>query len=202
MPNDLENSLIYGGVSPAAAKIIANAISNASTSQLDIGRRYGDATPVEQLRLVTPETRKYLLTNLDQPRDGRFSRDSSRSGQYQPRDTSHTYDGSQPAAAQPTLTTPSVTEGDYITAKQAATNSVAQAQVGLRVTQKGGTHARFNAATKAVEAVPFSVECDQEQFVEAAFEERPEGTVLKIRFKKFQQFVDVNGNTFWGWANG
>jgi hypothetical protein len=31
--------------------------------------------------------------------------------------------------------------------------------------------------------VPFSVEVSQEQFIEASFEERPTGTVLKIRLK-------------------
>jgi hypothetical protein len=200
MASDLENSLIYGGISPAAAKIISNAIANASSSQLALGRRYGDATPVDQLRMVSPDTRRYMLGNLDQPRDGRFAKPPAVSGQYEPRNTSHTYEGSQPATAQPTLSTPSVKEGDFISVGSGTKDSVSQSTVSLRVNQLSGQHARLNMGTRTVEAVPFSVEIDQEQFMEAAFEERPGGTVLKIRLKNVQQFTDNDGTPFWGWA--
>jgi hypothetical protein len=140
--------------------------------------------------MVDGDTRKYLLGNLDQPRDGAFRLSSrSPSGTYSPRDTSHTYADSQPASANPTLATGTVKEGDYIAAKQTATNSVAQSQVGLKVVQKGGTHARLNPATKAVEAVPFLIEPDQEQFIEASIEERADATVLKIRLRNVHQLV-------------
>ena len=200
MASDLENSLIYGGISPAAAKISSNAIANASSSQLALGRRYGDATPVDQLRMVSQDTRRYLLNNLDQPRDGRFAKSPAASGQYEPRNTSHSYEGSQPATAQPTLSTPSVKEGDFISVGSGTKDSVSQSTVSLRVSQLSGQHARLNLGTKTVEAVPFSVEIDQEQFVEASFEERSSGTVLKIRFKNVQQFTDQDGTSFWGWA--
>ena len=197
MASDLEANLVGGGISPAAAKIIANAIANAATARTDVGRRLGDATPAQQLRMVDGDTRKYLLGNLDQPRDGAF-RLSSRSpnGTYSPRDTSHTYADSQPASANPTLATGTVKEGDYIAANQTATNSVAQSQVGLKVVQKGGVHARLNPATKAVEAVPFLIEPDQEQFIEASIEERADATVLKIRLRNVHQLVLKSLATF------
>lgn len=200
MASDLENSLVDGGISPAAAKIISNAIANASSSQLALGRRYGDATPVDQLRMVSPDTRRYLLDNLDQPRDGRFAKAPAASGHYVPRDTSHTYTGSQPATAQPTLSTPSVKAGDFIAVGSGTKDSVSQSTVSLRINQLSGQHARLNLGSKTVEAVPFSVEIDQEQFVEASFEERASGTVLKFRFKNVQQLTDKDGKAFWGWA--
>jgi hypothetical protein len=192
MASDLETNLVNGGISPAAAKILANAIANVASSRTDIGRRYGDAT-TDAVRYVDGDTRRYLLGNLDQPRDGRFRRGRrSPPTQYQPRDTSHTYADSQPASASPTLTVPSVAEGDYITANHAATDSVAQSKVGLKVVQKGGNHARLNPATKAVESVPFLVESDQEQFIDAKFEDRPDGTVLKIGLRNLHQLFTVN----------
>lgn len=195
MANDLESNLVRGGISPAAAKLLANAIGNTASSRVDIGRRYGDATPAASMRMIDGDSRKYIFDNLDQPRDGSFRRSQrGPSGKYTPRDTSHTYAESQPASASPTLTVPSVSEGDYIAAKHAATDSVSQSQVGLKVVQKGGTHARLNPATKAVEAVPFLIENDQEQFIDASFEERPDGTVLKLRLRNLHQLFTVTSS--------
>lgn len=191
MASDLETNLVSGGLSPAAAKIIANAIANVASSRTDIGRRYGDST-TDAIRYVDSNTRRYLLPNLDQPRDGAFRRMSrSPSTQYNPRDTSHTYADSQPASG-PTLAVPSVQQGDYISATHASTDSVAQSRVGLKVVKKGGNHARLNPATKSVESVPFSVETDQEQFIDAKFEDRPEGTVLKIGLRNLEKLFTVN----------
>lgn len=193
MASDLETNLVSGGLTPAAAKIIANAIANVASSRTDIGRRYGDAT-TEAVRYVDGDTRRYLLGNLDQPRDGAFLRKSrSPSGRYAPRDLSHTYADSQPASG-PTLTTPAVAEGDYLTASHATSESVAQSKVGLRVVPKGGNHARLNPSTKAVESVPFFVETDQEQFIDAQFEDRPDGTALKLRLRNLDQLFTVTSS--------
>lgn len=201
MASDLEQNLINGGVTAAAAKVLANAIANAASAQLAIGRRYGDATPREQLRLVDSDARRYVLTNLDQTAPA-APMTASRSGDiYTPRDTRHPYADSQPATAQPTLTAPAVKPGDYIDVSVGTKDSVAQSTISARIASKGGQHARLNPATKAIDAVPFSVEVAQEQFVEASFEERATGTVLKIRLKNLQQFVDNTGKAFWGWAD-
>jgi hypothetical protein len=76
---------------------------------------------------------------------------------------------------------------------------VSQATVSLRLTKNLGGHPRLNPATKAIEAVPFSAQVGQEQLAEAHFEERPEGTVLVINFKRIQQFTLPNGQKFYGW---
>lgn len=195
MANDLETNLINGGISPAAAKILANAIANTASVRTDIGGRLGDVTPTAQLRLVDADTRRYLLPTLDQP-----AKDSRRSGQYTPAQKQHPYADSQPARPQGTLATPSVKGGDYIDVSTATANGVSQATVAMRMGGAPGRHARLNPGSKAVDAVPFLVELDQEQFIEAAFEERPNATVLKIRLKGVQKFVDQNGAEFYGWA--
>lgn len=200
MPSDLEGSLVDGGLSPVLAKIISNALNNVASPQTATGRRYGDATPATQLRMVDGDTRRYVLTNLDHVSDDQFSRSLDRSGnQYSPRGTSHPYQGSQPATAQGTLTTPSVKGDGYVQVQTGAKDSVQQASVGLRITDMGGRHPRLNQTTKAVEAVPFSVEIDQEQFMDAAFEERPTGTVLKLTIKNLKKFTLADGSTLWGW---
>ena len=70
-------------------------------------------------------------------------------------------------------------------------NSVAQSKVGLKVKNQGGQHARLNQATGTIEAVPFFIDNDQEQFIEAKFEERPEGTALKLRLRNLHKLFQV-----------
>lgn len=195
MPSDLEGSLVEGGIAPAAAKVISNAIANLASAQFSKGRRYGDSTPVEQLRMVTPDARRYVLTNLDYGTIGQESGDFA----YKPRDTAHPYEGSQPATSQGTISTPSVVEGDYVSVRSGTKDSVTQATVSLRIGEVTGPHPRLNRAAKSIDGVPFLVEIDQEQFVQAAFEERPSGTVLKITLRNLKQFT-INGVTFWGFA--
>ena len=165
MASDLEASLVDGGISPAAAKTIANAIQNAATAQVAIGRRYGDATPRDQLRMVSGQTRKYLLQNLDYsgPSGGR-----------------HPYDGSQPATAQGTLSTPAVKGKGYINVSQESVDSVQQAQIDLNVEDLGGQHARMNPRNGAIETVPLSVEIEPKGLLEAEVSEESGRTVIKI----------------------
>jgi hypothetical protein len=183
MANDLENSLIDGGIAPAAAKLIANAIANAATGKLTLGPQLADATPAKKMRLIDSDTRRYVLTNLDHTADQTFSDRLARPGKYNPRDRRHPYDGSQPASASPTLSTPTVAAGKYVAVSSGASNDVAQSQVTLNIRKRGGTHARMNEATGVVEAVPFLVEVEPKDSLEASVEERPDATVIRIRLK-------------------
>lgn len=193
MPSDLENNLVEGGISPSAAKLIANAIDNAATGRLSTGRQLSDATPTDRMRMIDADTRRYLLPNLDHPLDSPFrQRIQSTRGQYQPRDTRHPYEGSQPAAPAPTLKTPAVKAGKFMSVGAATTDDVAQSEVTLNVKQRGGKHARLDPATGAVESVPISVEVEPKEYLEASVEERPEGTVIRIRLKP-QEFMSVAG---------
>ena len=49
----LVQALVDGGVKPAAARVIANALANADTPQFSGTRDVQDATPTDQLRMVT-----------------------------------------------------------------------------------------------------------------------------------------------------
>jgi hypothetical protein len=194
MPSDLEMSLVQGGLTASLAKVIAGAIDNIATPKYTRGRAFGDSTPTAQLRMVTPDSRRYVLTNLDS------SQNAQSLSQYQPKNNSHHYQDSQPATAQGTLATPTVVAGDYCTVSQANKDSVSQATVGLKTSDLGGRHARIDVATKAIQTVPFSVEVAQEQCVEARFEERPDGTVLKIALKNLKTFTLPDGTKIRGWA--
>lgn len=188
MPTDLEGSLVEGGLTPAAAKVIANAIANVASAQLSLGRRFGDATPTKQLRMVDSDTRRYLLPNLDHDPTPR----QKAGDRWSPRSTSHPYENSQPATAQPTLTTQAVREGDYVSVAAGTENSVAQSQVGLKVKKQGGQHARLNQATGEIEAVPISVVVEPQEYLEATVEEGANGTVIRIRLKP-QEFMQIKG---------
>ena len=177
MPSDLEANLILGGISPAAAKIISNAIANSASPRLSTGRQSEDATPTQSMRMIDSDTRRYLLTNLDYP-----SSKTSPTDRYSPKNGDHPYANSQPASASPTLSTPSVAAGKYVSSTTQTTNGVAQTGLTLRIAERGGTHARLNPGTGEIEAVPFLVEVDPKNRLEATVEERPNATVIKLRF--------------------
>jgi hypothetical protein len=175
MPNDLEVSLIDGGIAPAAAKVLANVISNVATEKTSLGRRLQDATPTKKMRLIDADTRRYVLTNLDQPR-------REQKGNYRPKTKSHPYSNSQPASADPTITTPSVKAGQFLSVSQQTENRVAQSRVSLNVAKRGGSHARLNPATGQIESVPIFVEVDQKNRLDARVEETSDATVIRLRF--------------------
>jgi hypothetical protein len=182
MASDIEKSLIDGGLTPAAAKVIANALGNVATGRTNIGRQLADATPADRMRMVDADTRRYLLTNLDYPTDDPFrSRIRNTASQFTPRTSPHPYQDSQPASANPTLSTPNVSGGPFVSVSTSTANEVAQAGVTLNVKNAGGQHARLNPATGEVEAVPIRVEIEPQGFMEGAVEETPQGTVIKLR---------------------
>jgi hypothetical protein len=174
MLSDLENSLVDGGVTPAAAKVISNAINNVATGRTNIGRQLADATPTKAMRVIDSDTRRYVLTNLDYPARQAVTPTLPKGGQ-------HPYEGSQPASANPTISTPGVKAGSFVSVSTGAENEVAQAEVSLNVKQMGGRHARLNHATGAVEAVPISVEIEPKGLLEAEVVEEAGKTVIKIR---------------------
>mgnify|MGYP003345032970 FL=1 len=109
MPNDLERNLIAGGLNPAAAKVISNAIANVATGKTSLGRQLADATPSQSMRLIDSDARRYVLTNLDHPADAGFrSRLESTASQYAPNNDAHPYQNSQPASSNPTISTPEI----------------------------------------------------------------------------------------------
>lgn len=200
MPSDLEMSLVNGGLAPALAKAIAGAIDNAATPKYTRGRAYEDATPAQKMRMITSDARRYVFTNLDYASDQTFRDGMKKTAGYGDKSAKHPYQNSQPATAVGTLATPAVESGDYVDVSTAAKDSVAQATVGLKISDLGGRHARFDKGTKAIQAVPFSVEVAQEQFIEARFEERKNGTVLKIALKNLKTFTLPDGTKLRGWA--
>lgn len=183
MGNDLEANLVVGGLTPAAAKLISNAIDNVATGRTMIGRQMADATPAQSMRLIDSDARRYVFTNLDQPNDSPFrSRIENKAAQYSPKTKPHSYQDSQPASADPKLTTPTVKAGKFVSVTPSTANEVAQSEVTLRLADRKGTHARINQATGEIEAVPILIEVDPKNRLEATVEERPNATVIRLRF--------------------
>ena len=182
MASDLEASLIDGGITAAAAKVLANAIANAATGRLSLNRQLEDVTPRANMRLIDSNTRRYVLTNLDHPADNPFrQRVQEQPGRYQPPGPSHPYQSSQPASGTPTLSTPAVSGGPYVQSSQQTQNDVAQSSVTLDTDTKGGQHARLNEATGKVEAVPISLEIEPKGLIDGEVVEDADGTKIKIR---------------------
>lgn len=158
----LINALIDGGLTPAASRVIANALANAATPQFSNVRDVADATPRDQLRLIDSDTRKYLLTNLDysseQPYQNRLA---SAPGRYAGGPEDHPYKDSQPVAPVPPLSQASVAEGDYISVANVVQDNTPVSTIALKVNTRGGVHLRANQATKAVELVPLAFSSPQ-----------------------------------------
>lgn len=176
MPSDLESSLIDGGVAPAAAKVISNAIANLATGRTNIGRQLADATPTKSMRMISSDTRRYVLTNLDYP-----AKQPGAGGPTLPANDRHPYEGSQPASANPTISTPGVKAGQFVKVASGSENEVAQAEVSLNVKPMGGQHPRLNHATGAIEAVPISIEFEPKGLLEGEVVEEAGRTVIRIR---------------------
>jgi len=175
----LEASLIDGGLPAAAAKILSNAISNTNTGKTFQGRQTEDATPIQRMRLIDGDTRRYVLTNLDNAGESPHRQELS---QYHNNDKAHPYEGSQPSTANPTLNTPSVKSGKYIHTDRKTDGEVAQSEVTLDVVDKQGDHARLNKNTGKVESVPISVVVEPKGLLEGTVEETEDGTTIRLRF--------------------
>lgn len=175
MPSDLEANLILGGISPAAAKMISNAISNLASPKTSTGRQLEDATPTKSMRLIDSDTRRYVLTNLDYP-----ASKTSPSSRYSPKGQDHPYANSQPASSSPTLNTPGVTAGKFVSVSSGTQNDVSQSEVSLNVQNMGGQHARMNPATGSIESVPISVVFEPEGILKGEVVEQSGKTVIKI----------------------
>lgn len=153
--NALIQALIDGGITPAASRIIANALANAATPQFSRSRDIADATPQDQLRLIDGDTRKYLLTNLDYSSEAPYqSRLQAKPGQYAGGPVDHPYKDSQPVAPVPPLSQNAVAGGDYIAVDNSVRDNAQVATVSLKLGNKSGPHLRINPATKSAEAVP------------------------------------------------
>ena len=184
MSSDLEASLIDGGIPAAAAKILSNAIGNAATGRTSYGRQYVDGTPVQKMRMIDADTRRYQLTNLDYPAEQSFrSRVQSDAGQYKSPRSPHPYTDSQPATPAATLATDAVSGGKYISTARKTTDGVAQAEVSLDIIDRGGTHPRLNKSTGKIEAVPLFVDVAPKDRIEASVREDAGRTVITIRLK-------------------
>ena len=70
----------------------------------------------------------------------------------------------------------------FVSVSTGTKNDVAQTEVSLRIATRGGSHARLNTATGEVEAVPILLEVEPQNRLEATVEERPDATVIKLRF--------------------
>jgi len=165
----LVQALIDGGLQPAAARVIANALANADSPAFSNARDVQDATPTDQLRMVTSDTRKYLLTNLDYSREAPYqSRLRSSPGRYEVPTADHPYKDSQPVTPVPPLSTPTVTGGKYVEVESAVQDGA-----------PSGTHLRIRPATNSLEAVPLTVSAPQ-ALVTASVVEQAAATNLEI----------------------
>jgi len=182
MASDLEASLIDGGIAASAAKILSNAIENAATGRTATSRQLEDATPIKQMRMIDSDTRKYVLTNLDHPKENPFKQRLAHPGDpYKPVTNQHPYDNSQPASSNPTLSTPLVKSGNFLETESKTTDQVSQAEVGLSMEEMGGQHARLNKSTGKVENVPISLDIQPKGLIEGEVVEEEGKTVLRLR---------------------
>jgi microcystin-dependent protein len=176
----LVQALIDGGLEPAAARVIANAIANAASPAFSQARDVQDATPTDQLRMVTSDTRKYVLTNLDYSREAPYqARLRSTVGRYEVPSADHPYKDSQPVTPVPPLSTPTVAGGKYVTVESATIDGAPTSTVSLSFGVVAGGHLRIRPATNALDAVPFTVSAPQ-ALVTASVVEQAAATNLEI----------------------
>lgn len=201
---NLIQALIDGGISPAAARVIANALGNASTPQFSQSRDVSDQTPGTQLRMVTSDDRKYQFQNLDFSSEDPYERTlRANPGQYVPGTSDHPYKDSQPVLPVPPLSKPRVVGGNFIKVDNSVEDNAPLTTVNLNVSQSPGSHLRLNRATNSVEAVPLEFSSPQ-GLVTATVEEVSGSTAveLAVRSLKSATVMLADGTTatiqYWG----
>ena len=200
---DLTQTLIGGGLTPQAARAIANALANAHSGTFSRGRDTSDTTPTDQLRLVTAETRRYQLTNLDFSPTAPFQeRLSSNPGQYAGLPQDHPYKDSQPISSEPPLSAPRVQGSDYVDVTNDVESNSAVSKVALRLRQQTGRHLRIDPSTKFLDALPLQAVSDSPRFISAEFSESDEASNLKVSLRNLEETSVLlsNGNKQSVWA--
>lgn len=153
----LVQALVDGGVAPAAARVIASALANASTPQFSQSADVSDQTPKTALRLVDRETRKYRFTNLDFSTEEPYERRlRGHPGQFVPHAADHPYKDAQPVLPVPPLSKAAISGGPYIDVRNSVRDGASLATVGLKVATRTGGHLRTNPATDSIDAVPLA----------------------------------------------
>lgn len=187
---NLSDFLKSGGVSSVPAEQAANQIGNAFRQQLSRGPVQVDYTP-EAMRLITPQARKYLFTNLDWE-DNPAYRNSKRSRKRPEQEQQlvdprrHPLQGSQPVTVTQAINEQQVFPGPYTDVLSQRRNGFAVYTIGLRLGAQKGTHARFNESTKVVEGVPIEWDIDQNQFLRGYVKETPDATKLTLSLQNLQ----------------
>jgi microcystin-dependent protein len=204
--NALIQALIDGGITPAASRVIANAIANAATPQFSQSRDIADATPRDQLRLIDSDTRKYLLTNLDYSSEAPYqARLQSSPGQFAGAPDDHPYKDSQPVTPVPPLSKNAVAGGDYINVENQVISEAAVATVSMKLGAKTGSHLRINQSTKSVDAVPLVVQSPQ-GLVTGTITEDAQQTTLELVVRTLQTLgvvlADGTIGNVLGWIDG
>lgn len=180
---DLAKTLIDGGLTPQAARVIANALANAGSPQFSQGNDSSDSTPRELLRLITPDARRYQLTNLDySPSDPFQTRLTSDAAKFDSASDDHPYKDSQPVVSAAPLSSPRVQAGDYITVDNELDGNAQVSKIRLRLRLEPGRHLRLDPSTKSLEGVPL-IARTQGKYLAAEFVETEEGTELVISLR-------------------
>jgi hypothetical protein len=181
---DLVQSLIEGGLAPQAARIIGNVLANAASPSFSKGRDAADSTPSEQLRLITADSRRYSLTNLDfSPSQPFRNRLESKPGRYAGPAEDHPYKDSQPVTSAAPLSAPRVQEADYVAVENTVEGNAAVSKIGLRLRLQDGRHLRVDPSTKFLDALPLVCRSESPKFLAGEFIEGEQDTELVISLR-------------------
>lgn len=190
----LVQALIDGGISAAAARLIANALANASTPQFSQARDVSDQTPIGPLRMIGRDERLYQFTNLDYSSEDPYEqRLRSNPGQYAGRDLDHPYKDAQPVLPVPPLSKPRVAGGAYIRVEDSVQDGAPVATVGLHLSQTAGTHLRLNKATNSLDAVPLAFASPQ-GLVTAEASEGSSATTIELQVRSLSPVTVVQAD--------
>lgn len=202
----LVQALIDGGVEPAAARVIANALANAGTPQYSQSRDLSDQTPATALRMIDRDGRKYQFTNLDYSAEEPYERRLRTSpGQYQAGAADHPYKDAQPVAPVPPLSKASIAGGEYVAVANTVQDGAPLATVSLKLNSRAGTHLRINPATNSVDAVPLAFGSPQ-GLVTADVSEKTDSTAIEIAVRGLKSVTvlqsDGTSKGLLAWVNG
>lgn len=203
MADSMEAQLIRGGISPAAASVIANAIANRNSQQVQAATQLVDGTQADELRLITPEARRSRYTNLDSVPSQRFATSlNDRTRGFSARKKPHPYENAEPRSTTPRLHTPSITGGDLINVETKVEQDVQQTEISLDVLGSG-RHLRISQSRREIDAVDFDTQNETEAKLTNEFLERQGRTTLRSKVNGLSQkdvvLADGSASRLSGW---
>ena len=199
---NLFNALVSGGITAPSASEIANALGNQNTSQKPQSASFSDATNKQTLKLISANSRRYDLLNLDFRHEQPYQTAATQVARkkFAPA-VDHPYRDSQPQLVNSPISASPIATGAYLKSVDTVSSSAIQTTVSINFGSQLGDFLRLNKATQSIDAVPLVVKNTTNIPLNFSFSSTEQGVELLVSGRNLIEFtfavstVSLDGGT-------